>query len=503
MKANQFNKNFLIIILLVIISQTGRAASLANCGAEAVNKPSVDAAPILKACLTQKVAQGADTIELPAGRYFISSTLDLEALSNVTIRTQNLSGGTACLDAGASACAVLIATPTFNDSILLSRGANKLVLKYIALDGNIGPRRAHFDNKTWGPNGAYNARIHNCTDCQFIGFASVRAPHGTGLEFEGDRALFDTVNFSSNGWGLSGYANDGWADGLTIHSSAGVVIKNSKFLNNSDVNLILGNGPGAIIQNNLVGGTHNFSFAGLMLDNFNSTKPGDFSGAVVSNNRIECGEGYCGLGLMVGPHFWYKSAPLVGTGARIENNFISGAKQGIYVSGANGFVITANTISTPGAFGGPQYAKCTAQPLSVAAGDGVSAVHNNYDLFADLISGCAPQDLPGLVVHMTGVSYDVAYLYKTVLGRIPDAGSGIAYTNSGMSLFTMRVNMALSEEAKSKINEAYLRVLGRPADVNGINNFMMALAKGSMTMDQLPIILMQSQEALNDPYRYY
>jgi hypothetical protein len=486
-----------------IIASGVRPAVTATCGSDVVNNPGVDAGASLAACIAQNAAAGATVIELPPGRYYLGGILNLGATSNVTIRTQNVSTGPACLDSGAAACAILTATPANTDAVLLSNGASNLVLNHIAIDGNIGPRRANNPGNTWGPNGAYNARIHTCHGCQFLGFTSTRAVRGTGLEFDGDNAVFDGAMFYENGWGATS-ATSSWSDGLTIWSSANVRIVNSRFIDNSDVDLILGNGPAAVIQNNVIGNHANFAFAALMLDNFNGGFPGNYTGAVVSSNTIDCTSGMCGFGVMLGPHFWYASAAIIGTSATVTGNVIT-AKQGVFTAGANGFSITGNTINANGAYAGTNYGGCVAQPLTVSAGDSIAVSGNSYGLFPNLLGGCGPQSLPPLIVHLPNIDYQVALAYEQILGRDVDQGGGESFTGllRSSGLAAVRSSLANSTEAHNAVDAAYLRVLGRHADPTGMTSNLNALAAGSITMAQLPVNLMRSAEALANPYRWY
>ncbi|HEY0195787.1 MAG TPA: right-handed parallel beta-helix repeat-containing protein, partial [Kofleriaceae bacterium] len=319
-----------------------------------------------------------------------------------------------------------------------------------------------------------------------------------------DSAVFDGSMFSQNGWGASS-ASSAWSDGLTVWSSANIRIVHSKFIDNSDVDLILGNGPGAVIENNSIGNHANFAFAALMLDNFNGGFAGNFTGASVRNNDINCTSGLCGFGVMLGPHFWYGSAPIIGTSAVVAGNTITTAKQGIFTAGASGFTISGNTITAGGAYAGTNYAGCTAQPLVVRAGDSVAVSGNTYGPFGNLLGGCGPGDLPGLTVHLPGVDYPVALAYQQILGRDADQGGGQAFTGllHSSGLAAVRSSLANSTEAHNAIDAAYLQVLGRHVDPTGLAGNINALAAGSITMRQLRVNLELSGEALQNPYRRY
>src|SRR5262249_31047789 len=151
------------------------------------------------------------------------------------------------------------------------------------------------------------------------------------------------------------------------------------------------------------------------------------------------------------------------------------------------------------------YGGCTAQPLTVSAGDSVAVSGNNYGLFANLLGGCGALNLPALVVHLPNINYQVALAYQQILGRDVDQGGGEAFTGllQSSGLAAVRSSIANSTEAHNAIDAAYLRVLGRHADPTGMTSNVNALAAGSVTMAQLPVNLMRSAEALTDPYRSY
>ena len=139
---------------------------------------------------------------------------------------------------------------------------------------------------------ADNAGVHDCDGCRFIGFASVNALCGTGLEFSGPDALFERALFASNGdhFGRqSGMEGHKWSDGLTVNSGPRCTITDSLFMDNSDINLIVAEGFGGTIQRNTVRMVNGAAFGGIMLDTFNSPAAGNFSDASVSSkaNRTE------------------------------------------------------------------------------------------------------------------------------------------------------------------------------------------------------------------------
>jgi hypothetical protein len=64
-----------------------------------------------------------------------------------------------------------------------------------------------------------------------------------------------------------------------------------------------------------------------MLDSFNSNDRdvrGDFRGAVVADNTIDCGAQRCTFGIQIGPRPWYPTTNILG--GEIRDNLVKGAK---------------------------------------------------------------------------------------------------------------------------------------------------------------------------------
>lgn len=115
-----------------------------------------------------------------------------------------------------------------------------------------------------------------------------------------------------------------WADGVTIHDTADAVVAGNLFIDNTDVQLILGGCRSCRIQNNRFRHSGSFSgasFAELMLHSWPTTS-GDFTGSVVTGNDIDCGAWRrCGYGIMIGAEPWYSGRARGGavTGNRVSN----------------------------------------------------------------------------------------------------------------------------------------------------------------------------------------
>jgi hypothetical protein len=339
-----------LVFLLLQFCFLSSSAFAQLCAADAANNSSVDASKIIQRCIEKSQDK---VIELLPGRYYLKSTISIRGQSGIVFKTRGVSeAAAACLSVEKGTdCAVFIADDSFHQGPLLdSVNATHLTFDHIGLDGNIDKRRAQVGNDGWEGRVGFNAAIHGCTGCKFIGFASINAARGTGLEFSGDDAEFNHTLFRDNGWGLNKYpAGKAWADGLTVHTSLNLKITNSEFSNNSDVNLIIGGAPNGLIENNLVHSTNNFSFAGIMLDNFNGNTSGDFSGAKIRSNIVDCGQkALCGIGIDLGPRLWYDSAPI--HGGEVSNNKITGVRQGIGLYGAKDMKVSQNDIKSTGGF---------------------------------------------------------------------------------------------------------------------------------------------------------
>ena len=147
-----------------------------------------------------------------------------------------------------------------------------------------------------------------------------------------------------------------WSDGITIHDSEDSVIRRNFFIDNTDVQLILGGCRRCRIEDNEFrhsGAFERASFAALMLQAFPSTT-GDYSGAIVTGNRIDCGPARrCGFGIMVGANPWkagenprYPGAMFGGT---ITGNSIANALIGINIDSPTGPVeIHGNQVRSSG-----------------------------------------------------------------------------------------------------------------------------------------------------------
>jgi hypothetical protein len=291
-----------------------------------------DLGPAIQSCINATAAGG--TLELPAGTYGMGTQVVIN--KPFTLRTQGLGGSTAHCETPGLDCAVLKALPSFNASVggfLAVESTQNVTLDHLILDGNRAARLGTTaasgcagGNNRFG----FNSRMSDCTFCRFTHNVSKNALCGTALEFRGhDGTLINNV-FRSNGQNSS---SNMWADGLTIHFSDRATVSGNTLVDNSDVALILGGGRNAVVTDNVIRQPGQVVFAGLMLDNFNGGTSGDFTGAVVTGNTVDCTAARnCHFGINLGPHAWYRSTAILG--GDVHGNTVLSARQGINVDGA-------------------------------------------------------------------------------------------------------------------------------------------------------------------------
>jgi len=154
-----------------------------------------------------------------------------------------------------------------------------------------------------------------------------------------------------------------WTDGITIHDSEDSIVRRNTFIDNTDVQLILGGCRRCRIENNIFrhgGAFSGGSFAELMLQAFPSTS-GDYTGTVVTGNKIDCGAArLCGYGIMIGANPWKAGEnpryPGAMFGGRITANTVTNALIGINIDSPTGPVeIYGNTVRSSG---GPRRGDC-------------------------------------------------------------------------------------------------------------------------------------------------
>jgi len=320
------------------------------------------AADALQACIDR--APAFSTVEIPAGNYVLKHQIAIS--TPLTLRTAPAGDTRPCV-AAPEQCAVLVAAPDFADQwgLLVVRSTTGVRLERLVIDGNRGARTgsaaglscANGDN-TYG----FNVNVLECDGCVVEDLVSRNALCGTALGWTGAHATIQRSAFLSNG---DAATKSMWSDGLTLLYAPGSTIRENTFENNSDVALIIGFGVDSRVEHNTIRQQTQPSFAGVMLDNFNSNDRnvrGDFRGALVANNTIDCGPQLCTFGIQVGPRPWYPTINIIG--GEVRDNVVKGAKIGINVDGAGNrdapTAVFSNTVESPST--GAYFAACQ-QPI--------------------------------------------------------------------------------------------------------------------------------------------
>ncbi|MFH1811525.1 MAG: right-handed parallel beta-helix repeat-containing protein [Pseudomonadota bacterium] len=300
----------------------------------------------LQQCIDATASGG--TLEIPAGFYRMTGAVVLAR--SLTLRTAGTAGSsTGCLRQGAQPCAVLMAAPDLdvtNGFFQIVDPASNVTARHLVLDGNRAARLGSTaasgcagGNNRVGFNAIARGDGHD-----FSYNASIRALCGTGMEWRGHAATLIGNLFEDNG---DHDTHMMWSDGLTIHEANNSTVTGNLFRDNSDVDLILGGGSGTLVSGNRIEHRQATTYAGLMLDNFNAGTSGDFAGAEVSGNVVECGSHLCHFGINLGPHAWYLSVNTLG--GSVHGNTVVNGKVGLNIDGAgtiqHPIVVYQNSVS--------------------------------------------------------------------------------------------------------------------------------------------------------------
>jgi hypothetical protein len=338
-------------------------------------QPASDA---IQTCLDATGSSGE--LALPPGVYRVTGTIHVGR--GITLRTAGVaSDAAACGVAGAPACATLRA----DANLLVTRGFvhledDDVTLDHVVLDGNraarLGSEAAHLcASGTNGPG--FNAIAAGCTHCTLRMSATINALCGTGFEWNGADAFIGGNLVRDNGDHTS---TNMWSDGITITATQNAQVIANYFLDNSDVDLILGSNHGGAVAHNTVVHGRQDSFAGLMLDNFNGSASGDFISADITANAITC-NGRCDYGIQLGPHPWYPSMNI--QGGNVTGNTVAGARMGIDADGAG-------TASAPITITGNQVDATPPSAMFLCGARPTSRFNVSPDSVVDLGAGPAP-----------------------------------------------------------------------------------------------------------------
>lgn len=335
---------FLVLVLAAcdsgpLAAEGARATLCAGVQADSTGRAPAGAA--IQSCISATAAGGV--LELPAGVYRIDRQLLIDR--PITLRTAGADGRGVPCGAADTACAVLRADAGFRRSpafraevgehggILDVVNTSDVRLEYLVLDGNrrerLGSDAAQQCRHGYNRFG-FNASVRQSARVQFRYSASVNALCGTGLEWFGDDAVVENSLFQDNG----DLTQEGmWADGLTVLQSDRARVTDSRFVDNSDLGLIVGGSRDGMFSDNAVVQERQAGFGGLMLYNFSGFTSGDFTGAVFERNVVYCSWRRCNFAIQVGGHPWLPGLVQI-IGGTVRNNVVFGGMIGINVDGA-------------------------------------------------------------------------------------------------------------------------------------------------------------------------
>lgn len=236
---------------------------------------------------------------------------------------------------------------------------NNFVIQNISFDGMVDAA---------GPDGRpYRLRRDDCSDngsaenntnpgnlvlegsgFQFRNNESVGAMCGSGLGLFGDKFYVDGNYIAQNGRDkLSGGRGVPWADGMTVLYCAGGYIAHNTFVDNTDIDLVVGGGRGCVVELNEIAHFGKFGFAGLNIGNFVDGGNGDHSGSEYRGNKIYSRiPNRLAMGILVGTHPWSDKL-YVSNAGRVVGNTSYGNVMNLVVDGARGGEITGNILNNP------------------------------------------------------------------------------------------------------------------------------------------------------------
>jgi hypothetical protein len=285
-----------------------------------------DASAALQDCVDRTPDYGV--LRLPFGVFRIDERVNVERPMTITSATTS---AFPCLHPDGR-CPVLLASErTEVEHGFLYFFGHDIALDRVVIDGNraarAGSGAAH---RCFEGQGAYGVNASwLCDQCSMTNSASVRGLCGTSISFDGGDARFLVNSFVDNGTSL--YHNL-WSDGLGLGHVPRAHVRGNYFFDNTDASLIAGRGENAVFELNTVIQREKLVFTALMLTNYAGVESGDFRGAFLRNNAVDCGNRSCDFGLQIGHHSAVSGTPNT-LGGNVYGNAIWYARQGVNVEG--------------------------------------------------------------------------------------------------------------------------------------------------------------------------
>jgi hypothetical protein len=317
------------VIQLVVATAALYVLPAVKAGAQCAPLNCSDTVP--DTCAIQSLLNGGGTIALPADGcsqgYIIDGTLHLNQ-PGTTLTSSSASGNRALL--------------------LAATGLNVLMMK-------VDPGVSNYTiSNIFFYGNRFNRTSPNCAGDHTSANLWLDGSGWTLDNIESDAApcqtstvvVLTSSNFEiRNSWFANNGSTSSLSDGLTVHACFGGWIHNNNFVDNTDVDLIVGGGN-CTVQDNTVQHTQGFGEAGIMLGKF-AGGDGNHAGSTYSGNNISSGLDKLGIGIMVGHHPWTALNTLADAGS-VLNNTASGAVINLAVegiTGGGGGTVSGNTVS--------------------------------------------------------------------------------------------------------------------------------------------------------------
>lgn len=367
----------LLLTLAATVSTVKYATKLFSKASGTVNLPTFecslkdfnnkDASASLQSCLDG--ASENSVVELRAGKYTVEKQLKIT--KPITLRTKGKTNSMPRCQLDDTSCAEIIAgknlaepwgvvyvdTNNFNLDHIIINGNNKL-----RWDGPAGKYIAE-GNTVYG----HNLMVMSCNYCTFSNnvFKNGLAATAFGYNFISPLDGYQPRNNHDSIIRNNLIANNGvhnrslfWSDGLSFSDGDRFTIKDNEFVDNTDIDFILGGCINCIITGNTIrhsGSAEGGSFAAMNFQAWvqknNQTSSGDYTGTVVSKNSIDCSVKFrCGFGLYLGSKAWGYAANKQLKGGIFSENTITGAQQGFLADTHQGAIIKNNQINNSGGY---------------------------------------------------------------------------------------------------------------------------------------------------------
>jgi len=174
---------------------------------------------------------------------------------------------------------------------------------------------------------------------------------------------------------------------MTVHGCTNASIHHNQFIDNTDVDLVIGNSPtNCQVYSNTITHVSTYGVGGLGVA-FNGTA----AGLNMYGNSISANQNKLGMGLFAGHHPWVESDMLASLG-NITSNYVSGAAVLGVIDGVSSGNFSGNSAGNwwQGARGhngcnGPFYFMVNTNEMNT------SSVQPGYQPWRFHTSGCIPQ----------------------------------------------------------------------------------------------------------------